>query len=140
MFKRTPDYMDRPTYAFTIEDKFKCDIYTSQQSKVSNIKITGRTTCVQAKEKMIRESQKEIKAAIVAIQKNTTSENSEVLFGLLTSWFCSIEGVKGGLEADIKRFFPLRGICRIKQIKETDPDFSVHQEFYRDQLRLFITI
>ena len=50
MVKRTPDYMDRPTYAFTIENKFKCDIYTDQRVKVSNIEITERTTCVQAKD------------------------------------------------------------------------------------------
>ena len=75
---------------------------------------------------MIRESQKDIKAAIGAIKQNTTSENAANLFGLLTTWFCSIEGVKGGLEADIKRFFPLTGICRIRVPKESDADFIAH--------------
>ena len=60
--------MDRPTYAFTIEDKFKCDNFDPQQSKISNIEITQRTTCAQAKNEMIREKRKEIKAAIGAIK------------------------------------------------------------------------
>ena len=132
MVKRTPEYMDRPTYAFTIEKKFRNNKYTDQRRKVSSIEITQRTTCVQAKIKTIGESQKEIKAAIGAIHKNTTSENSDVLLGLLIQWFCSIDGVKGGLEADIKRFFPLEGICRIRKPKDSAPDFIVNQQFFRD--------
>ena len=50
MVKRTPDYMDRPTYAFTIEGKFKFDVYTDQRRKVSNIEIRQTTTCVEAKD------------------------------------------------------------------------------------------